>query len=500
MYASSIIAPIGAFLLVVMGTYVLFKSIRLKSANLLFSRAEAAEFQKRLTGGLRALLVSANIFGTLTSLATVYVFFIGTAKVFGYFVFAAPLSIGLSFISTNWFTRRALQNNPDYKALLQDSDTTAGVVARMVWGPTRDSKLTAWLVKYLSLLNIASILWLEFSVAADLFALQSGAQGSSALVGAVATFVIAFSIVSLILRYGLRGYVFADLFQSPLIVLGTLSVVIAMGWHLWSSPTSISLSAFVPQVPPWQGVLFVLHVFAANIFFVLVTEGHWLRIWLFKDQEDIRQGPSTLWTGTVWAVLAVAGCLAGLITTQTGTPGVVPVIKMLGDIHPAFALLFWLGGAAALLSVSDAQIYGFVLVSGFRVRDGKIHQGLTRPQHPFYPALLVAIIFSCIYGVVRYYAIPFEKIIFILLPMCLNLLPAFLAVATGRAVRSIWTILAVAAYLAASFAGLVQPSSELVWTLAAALMPVVVSLCMLLIQPPTKHSKKRGAPNVGATA
>ena len=78
-----VLSPLVAFSIVAIGTYLLFSALRVPSSSILFSRQDAASFQNKLKGAFGLLVVTANIFGTLTSLATVYVFFIGTSKVFG---------------------------------------------------------------------------------------------------------------------------------------------------------------------------------------------------------------------------------------------------------------------------------------------------------------------------------------------------------------------------------------------------------------------------------
>ncbi len=496
MYATTIFAPVGAFLIVLFGTYVLFKSLGLRSTNLLFSRDDVAAFRKKLGGLGGGLLVVANIFGSLTSLATVYVFFIGTAKVFGWFILASPISIALSFASTNWFTRRALANNPEYNELLSKAGTASGVVARLVWAPRSDAKVTSWLVKHVSLLNIIAILWLEFSVAADLFAMAAHLPVDQVLVGSLATFVVAFSVIFLITRFGLRGYVFADFFQSPLVVLGTLAVLIALvifaiqNLHVFQSASfgAVVHKAFEPKIPLWQGALFTVHVLMSNFFFVLVTESHWLRVWIFKDQETRRQLPGTIWAGLVWLLLGFAGLTAGFITQANGTAGVVPIIGTLSLMQPGLVLLFWLGGIAALFSVSDAQIYNYLMVSRFTVSNGALPTTIHRPRSAFLTALVAALVFSGVYALVRGHALPFEKIVFILLPMSLNALPAFLAVATRRKVHAIWTVISICLYIGASAVGL-EPSKELAWSLYAALMPIAVSIVMFLLQRPEPQAR-----------
>ena len=76
-------------------------------------------------------------------------------------------------------------------------------------------------------MNILAVLWFEFSVAGDLVrGIVPPFAGAAS--GSIAVFACCLVVVFLIVRFGLRGFVFADLFQSPLIIIGTAAVLIAM--------------------------------------------------------------------------------------------------------------------------------------------------------------------------------------------------------------------------------------------------------------------------------
>ena len=487
-------APLVAFLVVAVGTYSLFSALRFPTNSLLFPRSLAASFRQRLKGGLGTLVVVTNIFGTLTSLATVYVFFIGTSKVFGAFVFAAPLFMALSFIATNWFTRRVLTKEPSYRKLLEESETASGVVARLVWQPGLDGRVTSWLVKHISLLNLAAVIWLEFSVAADLVQ-QVNTSANEPWLGPLALFICCFGVVFIIVRYGLRGFVFADLFQSPLVIIATIVILLAviLNPQVMTALATAPVHLLQPQIPWQQGVLFVVHVMLLNIFFVLLTEGHWFRLWLFAGRETTNQWRGTFSTGFIWLLLAIVGCLAVAITTKTGTEGIGPVLLSLAQTHAAFVILFWIGAAAAVFSTADAQIYVFLLVRAFETKTGQIHDKVNRPQHPIGLALLVSLLFAAAYAVTRYYQIPFEKLVFILFPLSLNSLPAFIGILFDRRHRSIWTLFSLAGYTAVSIKGLMDPQNDLLWTLMAALVPFAVVALMLLLQRAKEPSLKRAS-------
>ena len=101
---------------------VLFKAIGAPPTGLLFSRSAIIDIKNNSAKwSFMRIVIICNIFGTLTSLATVYVFFLGTSKVFGGFVLFAPLSMAFSYIIINFFTRKAI-NDERFGSLLRDSD------------------------------------------------------------------------------------------------------------------------------------------------------------------------------------------------------------------------------------------------------------------------------------------------------------------------------------------------------------------------------------------
>ena len=75
--------------------------------------------------------------------------------------------------------------------------------------------------------------------------------------------------------------------------------------------------------------------------------------------------------------------------------------------------------------------------------------------------------------------IPFDKIVFVLLPITLNLLPAFAQLSFGRAVR-LWPILvSLLIYIVLATVGFFTPENQLAATLTAALAPVVIAVIAL---------------------
>jgi Na+/pantothenate symporter len=269
--------------------------------------------------------------------------------------------------------------------------------------------------------------------------------------------------------------VFADVLQSPLIIVGTVAVLGAIAWLVSGGSAVTTAAAFVPLAPqptPW---LFVAHVLAVNLAFVLVTEGHWFRLWLFNEEESKRQLPSTIVTASVWALLAAAGCFAATLTTQTGNAGVVDVIHAIANLNGLFAFLFWLAASAALFSTADAQIYSLLVVAAYQPHRGALSDRVDRPNQVFRISLLVAVGFGLVYFPVRHYQVPFETVVFAVTPLAANILPALVATAFRRKPPLFWSYASLVGYLSLTTAGFLRPQDGLVWTLAAAIVPFIVA-------------------------
>ena len=102
-------------------------------------------------------------------------------------------------------------------------------------------------------------------------------------------------------------------------------------------------------------------------------------------------------------------------------------------------------------------------------------QEVDRPSSPILLLLLAAVIFSGGFAITRFFQVPFEKLVlFTLIPVCLNALPAFCAVALRRPLIPWWTIASVTIYAGTTIKGFLSPDQELIWSLSAALAPIVL--------------------------
>jgi hypothetical protein len=286
-------------------------------------------------------------------------------------------------------------------------------------------------------------------------------------------------------RYGLRGFVFADLFQSPVVALASLFLLGGSLFLTFSVGNTIATAVrlrdlFHPILTTRECVLFAFHVSFVNLFLVLVTEPHWLRLWIFKSKETTLQLRAVGWTAGIWIVLTLVGFLASFHSNgKVGEEAVVGLLSKLSVISPVFLVAFWLGGVAALFSSADAQIYSFLVVREFGLNTGKLRTRLMETLNPFRLSLMMSAAFAAIYYLVRILNVPFEKIIFFIIPLNLNIFPAFM-IATRRLPQNpVYIYVSLLLYCGCSILGLRQPSDVFLWTLAAPLMPLLVGVVAL---------------------
>lgn len=475
----SVFFQILTMVVMVLLTYILFQSFGPRRDSLLYTRQEKEEWDQIVAQRLGNWITLTNIVGTLTSLATAYLFFMGNSKVFGAWIFLCCITIwGGSFV-TNKFTKRILEK-PYVKNLMESSEQVSGVVASIFWRNEDSAKNTSKIVKYVSLFNIGAVIWLEFALFADIGGKLLGFDSITARI--VLLLVGSLTVFYFTLRYGLRGFVFADLFQSPMLLIGVSAFIIGCVIAILQLdiPVPPLNQLLTPELPILDCVLFAFHVTALNLVLVLVTETHWLRMWIFKEKEIKLQVRSVGTTAVVWLLLIIAGFMTFIISTKIGEEAIVDTILKLNGISVVFICAFWVGGIAALFSTADVQIYSFLLVNEFDADTGKLRGKRLQDIKPFITSVVISVIFALAYFTVRFLNLPFEKIIFIIIPLTLNLLPAFALAAYGRRQSPVPLIVSLILYFICSIIGLFQPERQLVTTLLAALIPILVSFVAVL--------------------
>lgn len=457
--------------------------------HLLFSREEKTAWDVTVAGSLGGWMVTTNIVGTLTSLATVYLFFIGNAKLFGWWTFFAPVTLFFGYWVTNKVTS-AICSNPDVKKLLQNHEQQGAVIASLFWDSSSSGKTAAKLVKAISLLSIGGVVWLEFSLFADITArvLGWGLEGSLTILG-----LSTLSVVYFTLRYGIQGIVFVDLFEAPLILIGSIVLAIGCAIAVLHPSSAITLPSvgemFSPMLPIEICVLFVIHVLALNLLIILVTEPHWLRVWAFGARETTKLPSSLLWTACISVLLIFLGIVAFYLSGgKPGEDSIVSMIKATSEISLVFPVAFWVAGVAALFSTADAQIYSFLVVRQYDTQKGTLENRSLDSIRPLAVAVAATVIFVALYAFVRSLSLPFEKIIFVIVPLCLCIMPAFSFAMRRTTQRPSFLVVAVVVYGVLSTLGLLQPEHSLQWNIAAAVGPI--SLALVAYMWPTSRITK----------
>jgi hypothetical protein len=472
-------------------TYLIFQSFGCPRRTLLYTKQEKDEWDAVIAKPLGTWFTTTNIIGTLTLFATVYLFFIGSARLFGIWIFACTIAIWGGSYVTNFFTQ-AVCSDKYIVDLLNCPDQTGGVIASVFWRPTVQARKTAGLIKIISLLNIASIIWLDFALFADISGQLLGIQHLAWRTLLLA--ICCFAVCYFTFRYGLRGFVFVDLFQSPVIALASLVLLVGAGLLTFSARDTLIHgpqlhTLFSHALSTKECMLFTIHVAFVNLFLVLVTEPHWLRLWVFREKETILQVRSLAWTAGIWIVLILVGFMASFASGgKTGEQAIVGLLSKLNGISPVFLVVFWLGGMACLFSSADAQIYSFLVVREFDVTTGKLRTRLMETLQPLYSSTIIAVLFGCAYFGVRILNIPFEKIVFLIMPLSLNIFPAFVLASKGLPQNPSYLRISLALYAACAIFGLRQPTNSYFWTLSAALMPLVVGAFEMLF---SGHLRRR---------
>lgn len=488
------ILTIGAM---IAATYLLYRALGARPASLLFTREEKRDWDAVVGGSLGEWLTSSNIFATLTSLATVYVFFIGNTYVFGGWVLVPIVTMIFGGYVTKRVTAEILRR-PNYARLTHD-DQASSVLLSLFWGNTAQEKSATTIIKWITLINISAVLWLDFTVFSDI---SSRLIGSSDLtIGASILFLCAVAVLHFTIKFGMRGFVFADLFQSPLIIIGSLVLllgafgVIARELSIRNGVADVGSVVLqvrsvlsTPAISLTSGILFSISCLFLNSFLVLVTPPHWLRMWAFGSKEMTLQVRSIIGTAAVWFILVLIGALASVYvslaqpaTASGGNDVVVDFLSALATKGSVlFAVAFWIAGMAALFASADVQIYSFWLVKSYHVRTGSLRHDARPAKNPILPALIGGLVFTALYIIVRHLNLPFDRLVLILLPSCLTIAPSLVLTMLGARQSPIWPAVAVALYVFLSGGAFLSEAHGEALSVAAPIAPLVLSIAALV--------------------
>lgn len=458
-------------------TFIFFRLFGQQSNNIFVSESEKKSWDEKISGSLKKLLTTTNIFGTVTSLATL-LFLAGSAKLFGIFAFATGITFAFSGFITNPITKKFLLDE-SIKRKHEDNNQIGGVIASLFWADNKSSRNLSIMVKYISMFAIFSIIWLEVSLFSNFASsyLNVGGVLGKTIIATLTFFIILFFVV----KYGLRGFVFADLFHTPIIIImGLVLIGILVKLFLNGGFTLSAETFLIPKLNWIMGFVFMFHVLVLNLFQVICTEPHWFRLWLFNNVEISSQKAGVIGTGSVWLLLLFIGFSTYAITSEVGEDAIGILLTKLSVINPYFIFFFWIAATGALFSTVDTQLYSFLLLASYKISDGKLPKDSKRFQSPFSMATFSAIVFAVVYYIVKYFNLPFEKILLVVVPFSIVLLPLFVSKYFDRVPSITSLVISVLGYVLIAATGFVLPIVNFFATLSAVFFPVVVSFCVIV--------------------
>jgi hypothetical protein len=146
-----------------------------------------------------------------------------------------------------------------------------------------------------------------------------------------------------------------------------------------------------------------------------------------------------------------------------------------------------LAGTAALFSTAAAHIYSFFLLIRFNLRQGKfIHtefeQGRLIPYAVLYAASAAALFAGC-YALIRFLKVEFEQLVLVLLPSCLNIVPALILAVRGIQQEPVLLCGSIILYSIFAVLALLPIDLAPVFAVAAPLMPLLLSIVALVYRP-----------------
>jgi hypothetical protein len=473
------ILQVAAILSVFTIAYLALQILGPRSVVRFISLADRESWATTLQSQVGKYFYITNIAATLTSLATVYVFFIGNSREFGYALYASLISIVLGSFVTVALTRRLLATK-SFRENFASGDLSTVALTALFWQKDDPrSHLVSLIAKAVTVTSIVSLLWLEFATAVYIASGLFGLDSSHAKT--ILMFIFVFLVFDFTVRNGLRGFVFLDLFLAPIILVGT--IILAVGviiLTLGNSSFEITLLARPPEKSGTEIFLFVVMTFFLNSFLLLTTESHWIRVWTMRSQVSTTTLTSMFVTALLWAILIVIGLFAVLSVKGPGIDAVVDLVRVVGNISPIYTVGFWIAAVAALLSTCDAQLYSLLLVWAFNSRTGKIEGMPSLISNPSLFAFGAAIIFSVIFYIVSERNFPLEPIVFFVFPVFICLLPSMVQLIKSDRLSLAPIILAVLAYGICGLGMLLIPDQKFAFAFAAPLMSAIVSALVLV--------------------
>jgi hypothetical protein len=315
-----------------------------------------------------------------TSLSTVFLFFLGSGRLFGIWLLLCPILFGAG----NWLMffvyRRALHFG--YFQASSSSSRQTGLIPFLAMRLTNNESV-GWSVTLMSVLNLMAVLVLELVVGVDVI----GYLASNTLMdGKQFLFDFPVFAISIIL---LLGYVFVGGFRA--VVASDVWQMKAMCWAI-----ALTIAAFVLINPHlvrtthWDlspvssaSALFGFIISAAlgNIFIPLSQESSWQRFRAFSESSKVNlkkamclsvRNASLLWLGLIILSFLIRSATPDVGLGQfSGMSGVLEALRTINDsAFPFFVFpIMTVAALSAMYSTSDTSVSAMLYLLEYR-REG----------------------------------------------------------------------------------------------------------------------------------
>jgi hypothetical protein len=200
-----------------------------------------------------------------------------------------------------------------------------------------------------------------------------------------------------------------------------------------------------------------------------------------REQVHKATKQSMIWTSLVWFMLIVMGLLVVGVTSSYGLEAVADIVNHLKHYSVAFSLLFWTAATAAIFSTADSQIYSFLLVESFDPRTGTSCDTPRYVSFPLWTSAIIAMVFTSVFALVDISQFPFEPIVFFVFPIFLCLVPAIVEYFIRGECSLTPILIGLGLYMACGLGMVLLPNYSFPLSLAAPLMPGLVSGVVYLV-------------------
>lgn len=469
------IVQIVTILAVVALTYIFLQLLGSRPKNIFLTLEERQRWNTILASKIGPWLYMSNLAATLTSLATVYVFFLGSSSLFGRYIYISAISIVVGALVTVKLTERLISTQRFSNRISTQNISTVAITS-LFWSNNAEGKAASKIARVITLCSILCILWLEFATFAILAASVFNITGIEAR--AVIIFLAVLFVFDFTLRNGLRGFIFTDLLHAPLIVIGIATVLLGAATIVFSDHSVSALASLVaePKLPLPEVTTFIIATIFLNAFILLTSESHWLRVWAMRDHVRRSTLSGSVLMAITWLMLIATGLLIAATIKGVGTPTVVELVQNLDKVSPIFVVGFWMAATAALYSTADTQLYSFLLVAAFDNETGQVSPDSRIAKSPLISAVVISIFFSAAYVAVAKFDIPFEQIVFFIFPIFLCLVPSLVELLKRQTISPGPMIASISLYLLCGLGMILLPKYSFFFSLGAPLMPAIVAV------------------------